>query len=223
MIAIEQYADWHRAIPTARKNGRHPFRALLGAESWGRLPQAVRARFERQIDASACVAYVGEVTECRMNWAGRALANSARIAGAPLPLGCDTGVPACVTVTEDLAGGGQFWTRQYGRHTGFPQVIFSAKRFAGPTGLEEYLGLGLGIALQLAERDGALLFISDHYFLRLGRMRIRFPRWLNPGKLTVGHVDCGEGRFAFTLDLVHPLAGELVHQVAMFADPDDEQ
>lgn len=214
-----RYKLWRRAAASAEEEGTEPFRRLLGPDRWSALPAAVRARFRRRIAAGACVTYVGEVAECRMNLVGRLLANLARLVGAPLPLHRDTGVPACVTVTEDMAGGGQFWTRQYGRRAGFPQVIFSAKRFAGPTGIEEYLGLGFGIALRLRADDGVLWFLSDHYFLRLGRLRLRFPRWLRPGDLAIGHVDCGGGRFAFVLDLTHPLAGELIHQVAMFQDP----
>lgn len=214
-----RYQGWRRSLPDAAQEDAHPFRRLLGAERWNALPAAVRARFQRRVAAGACITYVGEVTECRRSRLGWALAQLARVIGAPLPLHRDTGVPACVTVTEDLAGGGQFWTRQYGRHAGFPQVIFSAKRFTGPTGIEEYLGLGFGIALRLAAEDGVLWFLSDHYFLKLGRLRLRLPHVLEPGRLAIGHVDCGYGRFAFTLDLAHPLAGELMHQVAIFADP----
>lgn len=222
MEVKERLVLWRRAVPTAVDANGHPFRRMLGAERWNALPATVQHRFARHITAGACMSYVGEVVACRMSMAGRLLANLARLVGAPLPLHTDTGVPACVSVTEDIAGCGQFWTRQYGRRAGFPQVIFSAKRFTGPTGLEEYLGLGFGIALTLAERDGVLLFHSDHYFWRIGAVRMRFPRWLAPGALTIGHVDCGGGRFAFTLDLVHPLAGELMHQVAVFADSEDD-
>ncbi len=55
-------------------------------------------------------------------------------------------MPAVVSVTEEAAKGGQFWTCPYGRARGFHQVIHSSKRFAGATGLEEYLGRGFGIA-----------------------------------------------------------------------------
>lgn len=215
-----RYQRWRRARPMI-DIGIHPFRDLLGADRWRALPEAIHRRFERRVIAGACVAYVGEVVECRIRPLGWLLANLARLVGAPLPLHRDVGVPACVSVTEDIAGGGQFWTRQYGRRDGFPQVIYSAKRFTGPTGLEEYLGLGFGIALRLAAEDGVLYFLGDHYFLRLGRLRLRFPHWLEPGRLTIGHIDCSGGRFAFTLDLVHPLAGELIHQVAIFADPEE--
>ena len=138
--------------------------------------------------------------------------------GAPLPLAASGAAPAAVAVWEDRESGGQCWTRLYGRARGYPQVIHSAKRFAGPTGLEEYLGLGIGIALRLEERDGALLFVSDHYFVKLAGARLRIPNEAL-GHLVVGHTDLGGGRFAFSLDLVHPMLGEMVHQLAVFADP----
>ncbi|MES2441938.1 MAG: DUF4166 domain-containing protein [Pseudomonadota bacterium] len=212
--------DWHRIGADAMPAGDAPFRRLLGEARWAALPAATRRRFARHVAAGACVSYVGEVIECRMGWAGWLLAQAGRLVGAPLPLGCDTGVAASVSVTGDMAGRAQYWTRQYGRHHGFPQVVHSAKRFAGPTGLEEYLGLGIGIALTLDAADGTLLFLSDHYFLKLGRMRLRIPRWLAPGQLVVGHVELGDDRFVFTLDLIHPLLGELIHQLAVFADCD---
>lgn len=209
--------DWRRPV-AAPVAGEAPFRRLLGEARWMALPEATRRRFARHIGAGACVSYVGEVTECRTNWIGWALAQAARLVGAPLSLGHETGVAASVSVTGDAQGCSQYWTRQYSRAHGFPQVVHSAKRFAGPTGLEEYLGLGTGIALVLEVADDSLLFVSDHYFVRLGRLRLRIPAWLAPGRMVVGHVELGEGRFAFTLDLVHSWFGELIHQIAVFAD-----
>jgi hypothetical protein len=207
---------WHR--PEAEAGADMPFRRLLGEARWTLLPAATQRRFARHVAADACVSYVGEVIECRIGAAGWLLAQACRLLGAPLPLSRDTGVAASVSVTGDLDGGGQYWTRQYGRRHGFPQVIHSCKRFAGPTGLEEYLGLGIGIALTLDVADRTLLFVGDHYFVKLGRFRLRIPRWLAPGDLVIGHVELGEGRFAFTLDLVNPRFGELIHQLAVFAD-----
>jgi hypothetical protein len=194
------------------------FRALAGEEAWERLPAAVRARFEHHIGSGATILYSGEVVECRMSRCGRVLAQLARLIGAPLPLCRDTLVPAVVSVTEDEAGGGQFWTRLYGRRRGFPQAIRSSKCFAGPTGIEEHIGRGFGIALRLEVEDGALHFLSDRYFLKLGPVRLKFPRWLEPGRMRVSHIDCGHGSFAFVLSLEHPLLGELVRQTAMFRD-----
>ena len=81
-----------------------------------------------------------------------------------------------MTVTEDAASGGQIWTGICARRSGFPQVIHSAKRFAGPTGLEEYVGCGVGMALTHRGRAQALIFRSAGYFLQLGRLRLPLPR-----------------------------------------------
>jgi hypothetical protein len=198
------------------------FRTLLGEDAWASLPEAVRERFGKSV-AGRVVIYGGEIVECRMSRAGRLLAQLVRLVGAPLPLSCDTFVPAVVTVSEDAEAGGQFWTRIYGRRRGFPQVIHSSKRFAGPTGLEEYIGRGLGIALRVEVRNEALHFISDHYFAKLGGRRIRLPNIFSPGALTVSHIDCGHGWFAFRLVLNHPWLGELISQTAMFSEHKAEE
>jgi hypothetical protein len=225
--AMASEASERKVIPFPARRASVPpadlgdlrFRALIGEPAWARLADAVRARFGKRIENCRIAVYAGEVVECRMNVAGRLLAGCARLIGGPLPLARDVFVPATVCVSEDSGAGGQFWTRIYGRRRGFPQVIHSSKRFCGPTGLEEYLGAGFGIALRIEAEAGALHFVSDHYFLRIGGLRLRLPRWLEPGALRVSHVDCGHGAFAFVLALRHPLFGELVRQTAMFSDP----
>ena len=194
------------------------FRRLAGEAQWSQLPAAVRARFSKRLGGGATALYAGEVVECRMSRLGLAFAHVARLIGGPLPLCRDAWLPAAVAVTEDPVSGGQHWTRIYGRPRGFPQVIHSAKRFCGPTGLEEHIGAGFGIALTVSVENGALHFDSDHYFLSLFGRRLRLPRWLSPGRMRVSHIDCGGGRFAFVLLLVHPLFGEIVRQTAMFDD-----
>ena len=49
------------------------------------------------------------------------------------------------------------------------------KRFAGPTGLEEYVGCGVGMALTVYARDGALIFRSKDYFVQLLGRRLCLP------------------------------------------------
>jgi hypothetical protein len=123
-----------------------------------------------------------------------------------------------VTVTEDVASGGQIWTRICARSDGFPQVIHSAKRFMGPTGLEEYIGCGISMALRLSVEHEGLFFRSAGYFLCLGKLRLRIPEWLTPGELTVSHTDLGGGLFRFTLEVIHPRLGVLICQSAVFAE-----
>ncbi len=194
------------------------FSALVGSVAWSRLPAAVRARFSRRLAPDAAVTFVGTIVDSQRTVPGRLLAELCRLIGTPLPLDADVGVPAVVTVTEDGASGGQFWSRMYGRLRGFPQVIHSSKRFAGPTGLEEYLGRGFGIALTVSADEQALHFHSDHYFLRIGRLRLNLPRWLGPGALTISHVDHGDEQFAFVLSLIHPLFGEIIRQTGLFRE-----
>ena len=196
------------------------FRDLVGDAAWLSLPEATRARFGKRVANCRASLYAGEIVECRMSRAGWLLAQLSRLIGSPLPLSRDCGLPAVVSVTEDTAFAGQFWTRIYGRADGFPQVIHSSKRFAGPTGLEEYLGRGLGMALRVEALDDGIAFVSDHYFLELGRRRLRLPRLLAPGVARVTHRQVAGSSFLFGLELTHPLAGTLVRQEILFDDVD---
>jgi Domain of unknown function (DUF4166) len=196
----------------------HRFRALLSDEDWGRLPVAIWRRFSKRLGEGKTVVYVGEIDDASFSRVGWWVAQVARVIGGPLPTGCETGVPIIVTVTEDAASGGQIWTRICARRDGFPQVIHSAKRFAGPTGLEEYVGFGVSMALLISVENEALRFRSAGYALQLGRFRLPLPGWLTPGDLTVTHADLGGGTFRFTLEVVHPSFGMLVRQSAVFKE-----
>jgi len=194
------------------------FRALAGPEIWAQLPEAVRNRFSKRLKGTETALYRGVVTQAALSPLGWCLAQSCRLIGGPLPLCTATGVAALVIVAEDPSTGGQCWTRIYGRPHGFPQVIHSAKRFVGPTGLEEYLGRGVGMALRVIGIEQGIAFVSDHYFLQLGKTRVRLPRLLSPGRTTVIHRDIGGGAFEFELNVDHPLAGMIIHQKVQFED-----
>lgn len=194
------------------------FRALLPEADWAALPLPIRRRFSKRLAGGHTIVYAGEVVETRMSRAGWLLAQAARLIGGPLPTGTDAHVPSVVTVTEDVATGGQIWTRLYARRNGFPQVIHSSKRFAGRTGLEEYVGYGVGMALTIHVEDGALVFRSAGYFLELFGRRLALPRWISPGTLSVAHAEIGDGRFSFTLEVEHPRLGMLVRQLALFRE-----
>jgi hypothetical protein len=194
------------------------FRALLRDQEWLSLPPAIRRRFSKRLPPGGSTVYAGEVLETRMSVAGWLLAQAMRLIGGPLPTTRCVHVPSIVTVTEDKASGGQIWTRIYARRTGFPQVVHSAKRFAGRTGLEEYVGYGVGMALDLHVRDGALIFRSRDYFVQVFGRRVVLPPWLCPGELTVIHAEVPDGRFSFTLQLVHPRLGLILRQMALYRE-----
>jgi hypothetical protein len=192
------------------------FRALMRAEDWASLPPAIRRRFSTRLAGGQTMVYAGEVLDSWMSRAGWWLAQAARLIGGPLPLARDAHVPSVVTVTEGI--GGQIWTRLYARRKGFPQIIHSSKRFAGPTGLEEYVGCGVGMTLTVYARDGALVFRSGNYFLQLFGRRFFLPAWLSPGTLYVTHAELFDGKFSFTLQIFHPRSGLIIRQMAMFRE-----
>jgi hypothetical protein len=194
------------------------FRALMPDDQWASLPAAIRRRFSKRFAAGQTVVYAGEVLETWMSRAGWWLAQATRLIGGPLPLTRSVHVPSVVTVTEDMATGGQIWTRLYARRHGFPQVVHSSKRFAGPTGLEEYVGYGVGMSLTVYAREGALIFRSRDYFFQLFGRRLFMPKWLCPGTLYVTHAELPDGKFSFTLQIIHPRFGLLLRQMAMFRE-----
>jgi hypothetical protein len=214
------------------------FRALMTEKDWASLPPSIRRRFSKSLKGGQSAVYSGEILESQMSRAGWWLAQAARLIGGPLPLARSANVrapnlhaprlhapnlhapnlhaPSVVTVTEGM--GGQIWTRLYARRSGFPQVIHSAKRFGGPTGLEEYVGCGVGMALKVYARDGALIFRSQGYFVEAFGRRVFLPAWLTPGTLYVTHAELPDGKFSFTLQIFHPRLGLLIRQMAIFRE-----
>ena len=194
------------------------FRTLLGEEAWAQLPEAVRRRFSKRLAPGQTIVYAGEVETTSLSRAGRLLSFVARAIGAPLPLTDGATGPALVVVSEDERLGGQCWLRIYNRPGRFPQAIHSAKRFRGPTGLEEYVGSGIGMELRVTVEGEVLVFRSARYFLALGGWRLPLPGFLCPGQMTIEHRDLGGGSFAFSLELTNAILGRLVWQLARFRD-----
>jgi hypothetical protein len=148
------------------------FRALLAADEWNALPEAVRKRFSKRLSGGATALYAGRVTNVRMSRSARTLAQLLRVIGAPLPLFTDVNVPTVVSATEDVRTGGQVWTRMYASRNGFPQVIHSAKRFSGLTGPEEYVGCGISMTLDVRASEEGIAFHSAGYAISPGAFRV---------------------------------------------------
>lgn len=192
------------------------FRRLLGEAAWATLPAAVQARFSKRLDGGTPAVYLGQITSMRVSRAGWLLAQVLRCLGAPLPLDCKAGATSIVTVSEDAASHGQFWSRHYASRRGFPQIIQSCKRFRGPTGLEEAIGFGIVMALRADADEGALVFRSAGYAIDAGGLRLSLPATLSPGALTVTHREVDAETFLFTLHLEHPRVGLLLHQEGLY-------
>ena len=219
-----------RIEPQDNHLGDIRFRQLFKNDDWNKLPRAVRRRFGRRVELGDTLIYRGHVEFNRVNRWGRLLTNLLRVIGAPLPLDTDNeGAAAVVTVTEapgkNGEHGGQVWMRQYARKDAkhpFPQIIQSAKRFEGPTGVEEYIGGGIGMSLKACVEGRELVFLAQDIFWDIkipkGKIRLTLPRWLGPKLLRAGHEEIGDGTFAFTLRLEHKWFGKMIDQRVWFQD-----
>ena len=79
-------------------------------------------------------------------------------------------------------------------------------------------GRMLALAARLIGGPLPLVFEPGASVVTVLGLRLRLPRWAEPGRLTIVHRDLGEGAFAFTLALDHPWLGRLIGQNAIFKD-----
>ena len=194
------------------------FQNLIGDEAWQQLPKLVRNRFSKTLSNNRVVYYRGENITLKRNIWGAILAQALRVVGAPLPVFKEVSLPSVVSVYEDKDSGGQIWSRHYQRAQKPPQVIQSVKKFSGETGLEEYIGFGLSIALKPKVSKDTLAFHGHSYHFKFGKLHFKLPKFLEPGHLVVKHHDLGQGDFEFSLSLRHKIFGELLFQNAIYHD-----
>ncbi len=184
--------------------------ALIGPAAWARLPAAVQRRFAA---GHAEATYRG-LMDMRCSRLGRVLAWLVKPLRSPLAAVNASGLPTTVRVRA--VGTGVVWERHFGDGAG---RVFSTKELDANGRLQERTRGGLGMALDVFEHDGALVFQSHRYFLDIGALRLVMPRLLSPGTCRVEHRDLGHGLFRFTLSMSHPLWGETFHQTGVFVDP----
>jgi hypothetical protein len=189
----------------------------LGSDAWERLPSSVQRRFGRALALGESVTYMGEISATQRSPIGCLWAQLLRSVGSPLPLRELAHTASIVVVTADSADS-QCWTRIYHEPGHLPQVVRSMKRFSGPTGLEERVGGGIGMALTVSVEAGALVFRSAGYHWCCGNLRLPIPAWLTPGCMEIRHREESAGRFSFTLSVAHPWWGQIIHQIAYFQD-----
>jgi hypothetical protein len=193
------------------------FRVLLGELAWRRLVPAVRARFATKPAPGCEILYRGTMMVVRASPVGRIIAQLCRLIGTPLAPYCGRDVPVSVRLRLDADGRGIVWERTYHFPGRAPATCISVKR-AEAAGLAEIVGAGIGMALTLAEHQGALHFRSTGYFWRWRGRRLAVPRWLTPGEMHVVHADLGGGRFRFAIAVTHPFFGEIIRQDGVFAE-----
>ena len=186
-------------------------------QGWKSLPHSIKRRFVKTSTARQVTIYKGRIHKTHISIPGWCLVKLSKLIGCPLPSNNCKG-QAIVLVQECPVENAQSWTRIFPSHTPFPQVIQSRKQFQGPTGLEEIISPHVGVALKVSLADKSILFVSDHYFLKIRGIRLPLPALFTPGTLTVTHKETSPKRFRYTFHLVHPLFGEMVYQTGIFEE-----
>ncbi len=190
------------------------YERLLGRDAWQRLAPEIRRRFSRRPCHNGAIEYRGRV-RIHMSRAGRLFARVCQLFGNLLPPRTADAVPLAVRLTAD-PGGGVYWARRYDYADGPPVVVGSTKRVDGAGGLLELVGRYFVMELDVSESNGALVFVSTAYSLRLGRWRLRIPSLLTPGTTTVTHTQVAGDLFRFGLRVRHRWLGETLMQEGLF-------
>jgi hypothetical protein len=212
---MSQIIDYPRHAARAPIADQVPdFERLVGSAGWSRLARDIRQRFSEQPQPGRPIRYVGLMHTVQCSLLGLLLAQCCRLIGTPFAPWRGTRVPVAIR----LVHGGKhavIWEREYAYPSRTPVLVRSTK-VSTPEGLLECVEHGLGMRLEVFERDGALHFRSRYYFWRLGGFYLRLPGLFSPGIAHVVHTDLGGGYFRFTMDFRHRWFGTLFHQDGLF-------
>jgi hypothetical protein len=191
--------------------------ALIGPDDWACLAPDIRRRFAPD---HARMVYRGALT-VRRSPIGLLYARIAAAFGRPLPLCAGDDIETEVRVFSDNAGG-VVWERWLFL-PGHPASCIRSTKAIGRNGrLEEKTDRGLIMALDVFVSDGALVFQSRGYSIKIfGKIRLPIPALLGPGQCRVTHEGLSPEFFRFTLDIRHRLWGRTFYQRGIFLDPPD--
>lgn len=199
-------------VPTAAEIP--DFERLVGSAGWSRLAGDIRRRFSEKPQPGRPIRYLGVMQAVQCSLLGLLLAQCCRLIGTPFAPWRGSQVPVAISLVH-AGEHAVIWDRVYDYGWREPVLVRSTK-VGTPRGLLECVGCGLGMELEVFERDSALHFLSRRYFWRVGGITLHLPAWLGPGTAHVVHADLGGGYFRFTMDFSHPWFGRLFHQDGTF-------
>jgi len=190
------------------------YERLVGNKGWNKIHPAIRKRFSEKLHQP--VTYKGVMNEVFLSSAGRVFAQLCRIIGTPLALYEGKDVPMEVKVYPNEKFEGMRWDRFYLYQDKPLNRVASTKCILPEGGLVEMVGFGFGMKLDVYEKNGAIVFESENFFLNLGNKQIRIPDWLTPGKTVVSQRAINDEEFEFKLSVVHPVLGQVYRQSGIF-------
>ena len=194
------------------------FKKILGPE-WRRLHPEIQARFDKNPAPGRALNYTGRMTELMCSRVGRVLGHASRpfIKGALIPY-TDRDFPVDIQVYSKVACPSIFKQRIY-RLNGREPIMFTSFMTEGPRGeVFEYVGMGLGMKLNLSVVDGNLHFESDGYFWEFFGVRIPLPSLITPGKTFLRHRNNHANQFDIRIEIRHPWFGTTFTQAGVFRE-----
>lgn len=194
------------------------FRRILGPE-WLKLHPDIQRRFARNPAPGRPLYYRGVLSELRSSRLGKLLAylSMPLIGGALMPYD-DADFPVDIEVYSKPGCASIFKQRIY-RLNGRRPVRFTSFMREGARGeVLEYVGMGLGMKLKLAVREGNLHFSSDGYFWDILGWRLPLPGVLTPGKTFLCHCNDSPGQFNIRIEIRHCLFGTTFTQAGVFEE-----
>jgi hypothetical protein len=194
------------------------FRKILGP-AWRQLHPDIQRRFEKNPAPGKPLRYQGRLDELRASRFGKVLGYLTRplIQGALMPYDA-ADVPVDIEVYSKPGCPHIFKQRIYHVPRRRPVRFTSYMAESEQGEVLEYVGLGLGMKLVLAIRDGNLHFTSDGYFWDVLGWRIPLPAILTPGKTYLCHRNNAPNQFDIRIEIHHPLFGLAFVQAGVFRE-----
>lgn len=194
------------------------FKKILGAE-WTRLHPDIQARFDKNPLPGKPLNYTGQLGELTCSTLGRVLGylTMPMIQGALMPYN-DADFPVDIQVYSKENCAAIFKQRIYRLNGRRPVQFTSFMQESSKGEVLEYVGMGLGMKLVLAVRDGNLHFESDGYFWELFGWRMPLPGLLTPGKTFLCHRNNSANQFDIRIEIRHPLFGTTFTQAGVFRE-----
>ena len=203
---------------TASPSEGELFRKILGKE-WQKLHLDIRTRFAKNPAPGEPLQYTGTLRELHCSRVGKFLGfmTMPMIKGALIPY-CDTDFPVDIEVYSKPGNPAIFKQRIYRLNNRQPIQFTSYMRESSKGEVLEYVGMGLGMKLQLSVDGSDLHFTSDGYFWEVLGFRIPLPGVFTPGKTYLWHRNDNPNQFNIRIEIRHALFGTTFTQAGTFSD-----
>jgi len=194
------------------------FKKILGPQ-WQLLHPDIQARFDKNPLPGQPLRYQGRLSELRCSRLGRVMGYLSMpfIDGALMPYN-DADFPVDIEVYSKAGSAAIFKQRIYRLNRRQPVKFTSFMAESEQGEVLEYVGMGLGMKLQLSVRDGNLHFESDGYFWDVLGVRIPLPGLLTPGKTYLCHRNNHANQFDIRIEIRHALFGTTFTQAGVFRE-----